>query len=297
MTAAVAEVLAHRHAGVRRDELKRRRFRRRRRDDDGVLHRAVLLQPVNDLGHRRALLSDRHVDADDVSTLLVDDRVDRDCGLAGLPISDDELALAAADRDHRIDGLYAGLHRLLDRCARDDAGCLDLDAAAMRCLDLAETVDRLPERIDHAAEQSLADRHVGNTSRTANFSALADLVGIREDGGADVVFLEVENHPLDSAFEFQQLTGGRTLEAMNARNTVAGRKDATGLAYLDLPTEVTDLLFDEIADLGSLDLLHRIPPDSLRCFGSRRLTHGFQQPAQPAMRRSSSASCVRTLPS
>ena len=40
----------------------------------------------------------------------------RDRGLAGLAVADDQLALAAADRDHRVDGLEAGLHRhSLDR--------------------------------------------------------------------------------------------------------------------------------------------------------------------------------------
>ena len=41
----------------------------------------------------------------------------RDGGLAGLPVADDQLALAAADGGHGVDGLDAGLHRLLDRLA------------------------------------------------------------------------------------------------------------------------------------------------------------------------------------
>ena len=48
---------------------------------------------------------------------LVDDRVDRDRGLAGLPVTDDQLALATADRRHRVDRLDAGLQRLLHRLA------------------------------------------------------------------------------------------------------------------------------------------------------------------------------------
>ena len=46
--------------------------------------------------------------------LLVDDRVDGDRRLAGLAVTDDQLALAAADRDHRVDGLDAGHDRLVD---------------------------------------------------------------------------------------------------------------------------------------------------------------------------------------
>ena len=52
-------------------------------------------------------------------------------GLAGLAVADDQLALPAADRDHRVDRLDARLHRLLDRLAREDARRLHLDAAAV----------------------------------------------------------------------------------------------------------------------------------------------------------------------
>ncbi|MBV8538234.1 MAG: F0F1 ATP synthase subunit alpha, partial [Alphaproteobacteria bacterium] len=48
--------------------------------------------------------------------------------LAGLAVADDQLALAAADRHQAVDGLEAGLHRLVHRLAGDDAGRLDLDA-------------------------------------------------------------------------------------------------------------------------------------------------------------------------
>jgi hypothetical protein len=70
------------------------------------------------------LLAHGHVDADDVLALLVDDRVDRNGGLAGLAVADDELALAAADGDHGVDGFQAGLHGLMHRLPLDDAGSL-----------------------------------------------------------------------------------------------------------------------------------------------------------------------------
>ena len=63
--AVVQEVLAHRAAGVRGDVLERRRVGRRCGDDDRVLHRAVLLERLDDLRDGRVLLPDRDVDADD----------------------------------------------------------------------------------------------------------------------------------------------------------------------------------------------------------------------------------------
>src|SRR5438046_5804981 len=89
------------------------------------LHRVMLFQALDHGGDRRVLLPDRDVDADDALPLLVDDRVDRDRGLAGTAVADDQLALAAADRNHRIDRLDAGLQRLLHGLPLDDAGSHD----------------------------------------------------------------------------------------------------------------------------------------------------------------------------
>ena len=48
-------------------------------------------------------------------------------GLAGAPVADDQLALAAPDRDHGVDGLEPGLERLLHRAAIDHARRVALD--------------------------------------------------------------------------------------------------------------------------------------------------------------------------
>ena len=83
-----------------------------RRSAQGCLYLA-------DLG---LLLSDRHVDADDTLTALIDYRVDRHRCLAGLAVADDQLALTSTDRDHRVDRLDAGLERGIYVGAIDHAG-------------------------------------------------------------------------------------------------------------------------------------------------------------------------------
>src|SRR6202012_4926481 len=95
--------------------------------------------------------------AGSVDALLVDDGVDDHRGLAGLAVADDQLPLAAADRDQRVDRFQAGLHRLVHRLSRDDTGGLDLDAAALLGVDRALAVDRVAETVDHAAEQAGPD--------------------------------------------------------------------------------------------------------------------------------------------
>ena len=60
------------------------------------------------------LLTNGHVDTFNAGAFLVDDGVDGNSGLTGLTVTDDQLALTATDRHHGIDGLQAGLHRLID---------------------------------------------------------------------------------------------------------------------------------------------------------------------------------------
>ena len=157
--------------------------------------------------------------------LLVEDGVDRDGGLAGLAVADDQLALAAADRDQGVDGLQAGLHRLVHRLARNDAGRLDVHAAAFGdALIGALAVDRIAQRVDDAAEQALADRHVDDGAGALDGVAFLDGAVVAEDHDADIVAFEVQRHALDAAGELDHLAGLDVVEAVDAGDAVA---DAT----------------------------------------------------------------------
>ncbi len=149
--AAVHPVLADGRAGVCREVLEAGCVRGRSGDDRGVVQRASLFEDASNSGDGRTLLADADVDAAHLLRrvtglpvgLLVDDRVDRHRGLAGLTVTDDELTLAAANGDHRVDGLDAGLQRLVHRLAVHHAGRLQLERATALGDDLAQTIDRL----------------------------------------------------------------------------------------------------------------------------------------------------------
>ena len=113
--AAEHVVLGHRGARVGGDVLQRSGETCTGHDHGCVIHRAGFAKPLDDAGDGRFLLADRDVEALHAGVALVDDRVDADGGFAGLPVADDELALAAADWRHRVDGFDAGLQRLAHR--------------------------------------------------------------------------------------------------------------------------------------------------------------------------------------
>ena len=219
--AVVHPVLADGRAGVGREVLEARAVRRRGGDDRRVLQRAGLLQGT---AHRRdggALLADGDVDAADLLRrvaglpvlLLVDDRVDRDRGLAGRPVTDDQLALAAADRGHRVDRLDAGRQRLVHRLARHHAGRLELEGAPLVGLDVAEAVDRGAERVDDPAHEAVADGDREDLAGPADRLALLDLVEVTEDDDADLAGVEVQGDAEGAVLELQQLVGHRRGQA------------------------------------------------------------------------------------
>src|SRR5690606_2830417 len=161
--------------------------------------------------------------------LRVDDRVDRDRRLAGLAVADDELTLATTDRDHRVDGLDAGLQRLVDRLALHDARGLELEGAAARGLDLAEAVDRLAQRVDDAAEVAVTDGDREDLARATDLLALLDPRELTEDDDADLPDVEVEREAERAVLELQQLVGHAAGQALDLRDAVGGEGDPADL--------------------------------------------------------------------
>src|SRR5262245_50689033 len=175
-----------------------------------------------------------------VDGLLVDEGVERHGGLAGLAVADDQLALAAADRNERVERLEAGLHRLVHRLPRDDSGSLHFDAAALGGLDRALAVDRVAESVDDAAKQALADWNVHDRARAAGGRTFADLFVRAEDHDADVVGFEVEGHALNATVELDHLAGLDVVEAVDAGDAVADRQHGADFGHLRFGIEIRD---------------------------------------------------------
>ena len=210
----------------------------------------------------RALLPDRDIDAIEldllvaggVERLLIEDGVERDRGLAGLAVADDQLALAAADRDQRVDGLESGRHRLVHRLARNDARRLDVDARLRFGLDRALAVDRLAERVDHAAEQRLADRHFDDGAGALDGLAFRDLAVGAEDHDADIVAFEIERHAAHAALELDHFAGLHIVEAVDAGDAVTDRQHLPDFGNLGFLAEILDLIFQDCGNFSGADV-------------------------------------------
>src|SRR5580692_5061008 len=262
MHAVVAEKLAHRAAGKGRKKLHRGRVGSGGGDDNRVFERAVLLQNLGELSDCRTLLPNRDIDAVEllrlvvalVQRLLIKNRVQGDRGLARLPIPNDELALSATDRNHTVDRLKAGRHRLAHRLARYDAGRLDIDAGAFVSVDRTLAVNRIAQSINDAAEKPLADRHVDDRAGALHRLAFLDLAVSAENDDADIVALEVERHAARAVLEFDHFACLNLVETVGARDPVADAQHLSNFGDVCFSAEVGDLSLEDRGNFCGADI-------------------------------------------
>src|SRR5690606_18724982 len=109
------------------------------------------------------------------------------------------------------------------------------------------------------AEQALADRHLDDVARALDGIAFLDVAVVAEDDDADIVGLEVERHAPDAARELDHLAGANLIEAVDAGDAVADRKDLSDFRDIGLGVELRDLLLDDLGNFRGADLHQAIP--------------------------------------
>src|SRR5258708_6612294 len=256
MPLGVAEKFAHGAGSVRRDVLKRSRFRSGRSNDNGVVHRAGIRERLHDLRDRRALLPDAAINANDVAALLIDDGIENDGSLAGLAVADDQLALSAADRNHAVDRLDAGLERLANRLAIEHARRYALERVALLRSDGALTVHRLAERIHHAANERFPHRHGHNRVRALDDVAFLQFLRFAEEHHADLFLFKVDRDPENVMRESKHFTGHDLLKAIDPRNAVADADDRPDFVNRNGLLVILDLLPQNLPDFVRFHIRH-----------------------------------------
>ena len=157
--------------------------------------------------------------------------------------------MAAADGDHGVDGLDAGLQRDADGLALDDAGGVALDGAQLLRVDGALAVNGLAEGIDDAADEGLADRDGHDAARALDKAALADADVRAEHDDADAALLEVQRHAERAVLEAEQLVGLAFIQSMHLGDAVADLNDVADLILLRLGCIIFDLILDDLTDI------------------------------------------------
>ena len=220
-------VLTHGATGVGRQVFERRRVRGRSHDNDGVVHGTVLAERFYGLGNGRTFEANGNVNALHAQALLVQDGVDRNGGLAGLAVTNDELALATTDGGHGVDGLDTGLEWLVHRLATHDAGRLDFHTTLLDTDQRALAINRLAKTVHYPTEHAITDGNRKNSTGGLDGLAFFDTARLAEHNGADRGFVEVEREADGAVLELEHLVDRGVRKARHAGNTVTHFGDAT----------------------------------------------------------------------
>ncbi|MNS56143.1 hypothetical protein D3C72_889950 [compost metagenome] len=251
---AVTEVFAHGATGVRRDVLHGGRFRSGSGDNDGVFHRAVLFQRAHDVLDRRGFLANRDVDTLHALAFLIDDRINRHSRLAGLTVANDQFALAAANWNHRIDRLQAGLHWLRNGFTGDHAWGDFFNRGRQFGFDGAFAVDRLAQRVDNAAEQLRTDWHFQNAAGALHRVAFGDVLVGTQNHGTDGVAFQIHCQAKRVAWEFQHLALHHVRQTVDAADTVGDGNNRALITHFSAAVKTLDPALDQLADFRWVEL-------------------------------------------
>src|SRR5690606_33689440 len=171
-------------------------------------------------------------------------------------VADDQLALATADRHHRVDRLQTGLHRLRDGLTGDDARRDLFDLVGELGVDRALAVDRLTQRIHDAADQLGADGHFENAAGGLDDVAFGDVLVFTEHHGADGVTLEVERHTEGVTGEFQHFALHDVGQAVDTGDAVGDGDHRALVTRRGGELQVLDPALDQVTDFRGVEL-HR----------------------------------------
>jgi hypothetical protein len=143
-------------------------------------------------GHGGSAPANGTVDTHNISAPLVEDGVDRNSGFARLPVTENQLALAAPDGNESIDNFEAGLERHGDGRAVHDMRGGAFDGQALTGGQQPAAIEWPTERIDHASQQSVAHGNVHDTARALDFIACVQMPVFAEQHDFDFVLVHVE---------------------------------------------------------------------------------------------------------
>ena len=117
----------------------------------------------------------------------------------------------------------------MDRLALHDAGGLELELADTLGRDRAEAVDRVAERVDHAAEVAVTDRDGEDLTRAGDFLTGLDAGEVAEDDDADLVLVEVQRETLGAVGEGHELVRHDAGKSLDVSDAVGGVDDGADL--------------------------------------------------------------------
>ena len=251
---AVAEVFAHCCTGIRCNVLHSSRFRCGSSNNNGVFQCAVFFEFTNNVSDRGSLLTDSNIDTGQIFAFLVDDRVDSYSSLTCLSVANDQLTLAAADRNHGVNRLQTCLNRLANGLTFNNARSNFFNNVKLSCFDRAFTVNRLTQGVNNAAFQCGSDGNLQNAAGSLNDIAFGNMCVVAQNNGTDGISFKVKSKTVCVIREFKHFALHHVRKTMNTANTVGNGDNRTFSAKVGVQTHTFDSLLQQLANLTRIEL-------------------------------------------
>ena len=179
-------------------------------------------------------MADGAIHAQNILIVLIEDGLQSNRGFAGLPITQDQLALTASDRDQCVNHLDAGLQGGGNRCPIHDVRGWTLNRQPGAGQKGPKTVQRLTRRVDDTTDQAIADRYVHHMPTALDLIASVQLRVVTEQHDADFVLVDIEGDAMDIAWEFHQFLEADTGQAGDLGDAGRNAGDPPDFLWLQL---------------------------------------------------------------
>ncbi len=214
-----------------------------------MFHSTVLFQLAKHLSNLASLLADCNIDADQVPTLLVNNCVEGDSTLPSGTITNNELALAAANGNHGINGLDTRLNRRINALAEGDTRRNPFYWSGFGSTNRTLPINRITKSINHAADEFIAHGYLNDAASGPHLIALFDVLIVAQHHRAYGLFLKVESKAHRPIGELKQLGIASITEAMGSSHAVAGLNNDTYVSCDRRSLKLLDLLSEDGCDL------------------------------------------------
>ena len=179
-----------------------------------------------------------------VKLALVNNGVNGDGRFTRLAVTDDQLALAAADGDHGVDGLDTGLKRLVYRLPEDNPRRFAFQRQfESLAFDIALTVDRFTQWVHNPAYKAFADVDGSNAAGAMYTRAFANAFTRAHEHHTHVIFFQVQHDSLNTGLKLHQFTGLSVIQSINTGNTVSYLKNGAIFLQFGGRAKTGELLF------------------------------------------------------
>ena len=241
----IHKILCHGSSCIRCDVLQRSRITGSCCYDDGIIHGTVFFQCRYNFCNCRCFLSNCNINTDDIFALLVDHCIGCNGCLTCLTVTDDQLSLSTANREHGIDGKDSCLHWYANRFTINDTRCFIFNRPVIIFLNVTLTIDRCSQCIDDSSDKFISNRNSGFLFGSCYLGSFLDPCITAEQNDTDLISSDILYHTFYAVLKDNDLTIHGLVNSIDSGNSVTNPDDMTNFPILRFKIVIFDFFLQD----------------------------------------------------